>query len=157
MIFNAADSSIYTYKYIYMVLQHWKSLWKKLSIYIFMYVCIYISKLATVVVGDQKAPFSIATTPRCWEGCYSFPWITLLYSWYVPYVAEWEARRYLVPFLKSLVWRDLGLNPSLPGHWRTLYPLDQYIYIVCVCVCVSVSVYVYCVYIVYIWCVWGYI
>ena len=29
-------------------------------------------KLATIVKGDQKAPFSIATTPRCKEGCYSF-------------------------------------------------------------------------------------
>ena len=31
--------------------------------------------LATVVKGDLKAPFSIATTPSCWGGCYSFPWI----------------------------------------------------------------------------------
>ena len=30
-------------------------------------------KLATVVEGDPKAPFSIATTPRCRGGCYSFP------------------------------------------------------------------------------------
>ena len=44
--------------------------------------------LATVVEGDQKAPFSIATTPRCREGRYSFPWITPLYPWYVPYIAE---------------------------------------------------------------------
>ena len=36
-------------------------------------------KLATVVVGDQKAPFPIATTPRCREGHYSFPWIAPLY------------------------------------------------------------------------------
>ena len=34
-------------------------------------------KLATVVEGDQKAPFSIATTP-----------IAPLYPWYVPYIAE---------------------------------------------------------------------
>ena len=33
------------------------------------------SMLATVFEGDQKAPFSIATTPRCGEGCYSFIWI----------------------------------------------------------------------------------
>ena len=26
---------------------------------------------------------------------------------------------------KSLVLLDLGLNPGLPGHWRTLYPLGQ--------------------------------
>ena len=36
-------------------------------------------KLATVVEDDQKAPFSIATTPKCRGGCYSFPWITPLY------------------------------------------------------------------------------
>ena len=27
------------------------------------------------VEGDLKATFSIATTPRCERGCYSFPWI----------------------------------------------------------------------------------
>ena len=35
-------------------------------------VCVCKVKLATVVEGDQKAPFSI--------GCYSFPWIALIYS-----------------------------------------------------------------------------
>ena len=53
-----------------------------------MYVCnpiviIYIIvskvKLATIVEGDPKAPFSIATTPRCREGRYSIPWIAPLY------------------------------------------------------------------------------
>ena len=32
-------------------------------------------KLKTVVEGDPKAPFSIATTPRCRGGLYSIPWI----------------------------------------------------------------------------------
>ena len=36
-------------------------------------------KLATVVEGDQKAPFSIATTPGCREGRYSFLGIAPLY------------------------------------------------------------------------------
>ena len=27
--------------------------------------------------------------------------------------------------IKSLVWLDLGLNPGLPDHWRTLYSLGQ--------------------------------
>ena len=31
-----------------------------------------------------------------------------------------------MPFLKSLVRHDLGLNPGLPDHWRTLYPLGQW-------------------------------
>ena len=34
--------------------------------------------LATEVEGDQTAPFSIATTPKCREGRYSFPWIAPL-------------------------------------------------------------------------------
>ena len=45
-------------------------------------------KLASVVEGDQKAPFSIATTLRCKGGRYSFPWIAPLYPRYVPYIAE---------------------------------------------------------------------
>ena len=49
---------------------------------------IYKVKLATIVEGDPKAPFSIATTPRCRGGRYSIPWIAPLYPWTVPYNAE---------------------------------------------------------------------
>ena len=42
----------------------------------------------TVVEGNPKAPFLIATTLRCREGCYSFSWIALLYPWSIPYNAE---------------------------------------------------------------------
>ena len=44
--------------------------------------------LATVVEGEPKALFSITTTPRCRGGCYTIPWIALLYPRYVPYDAE---------------------------------------------------------------------
>ena len=44
--------------------------------------------LVTLIEGHQKAAFSIATTLRCREGRYSFPWIAPLYPWYVPYIAE---------------------------------------------------------------------
>ena len=43
-------------------------------------------KLATFRRGDQKAPFSIATTPKCRGGSYSLPWIDPLYPRYVPYI-----------------------------------------------------------------------
>ena len=86
----------------------------------------YKVKLATLVKGDPKAPFSIATTPSCRGGRYSFPWIAPLYPWYVTYNAECWARRHLVPFLKSLVWLDLGLNLGLPDHWKTLYSFGQW-------------------------------
>ena len=39
----------------------------------------------TVVEGDPKAPFSIATTPKGRGG----PWIAPLYPRYVPYIAEY--------------------------------------------------------------------
>ena len=52
----------------------------------YIYIYIYIDgsvrfivskvKLATVVEGNSKALFSIATKPRCMRGRYSFPWIT---------------------------------------------------------------------------------
>ena len=34
-------------------------------------------------MSDPKAPFSIATTPRCRGRCYSIPWIAPLYPWSV--------------------------------------------------------------------------
>ena len=46
-------------------------------------------KLVTIVEGDQKAPYSIATPPRCTGRRYSFFWITPLYLWYVPYITEY--------------------------------------------------------------------
>ena len=45
-------------------------------------------KLPTIVEGDSKAPFSIATTPRCREGRYFFTMIDPFYSCSVPYNAE---------------------------------------------------------------------
>ena len=45
-------------------------------------------KLAAVEEGDPKAPFSIATTPKCREGRYSFPWTAPLYPWSVPFNVE---------------------------------------------------------------------
>ena len=44
-----------------------------------MYVYVYKVKLATIVKGGPKAPFSTATIPRCREGHYFFPWIAPLY------------------------------------------------------------------------------
>ena len=46
-------------------------------------------KLATLVQGDPRAHFSIATTQRCNRGgCYSIPRISPLYPWSSPYSAE---------------------------------------------------------------------
>ena len=45
-------------------------------------------KLVTLVKGNLKAPFSIATTLMYRRWHYSFSWIALLYPWYVPYNVE---------------------------------------------------------------------
>ena len=47
----------------------------------------HISKLATLVEDDPKAPFSKATTPRYRGGRYSVPRIAPLYPWSSPYCA----------------------------------------------------------------------
>ena len=64
-----------------------KNLYGIWIIYLFSH-CKCKVKLATIVEGDPKAPFSVATTLRFREGLYSFPWIASLYPWYVPYNAE---------------------------------------------------------------------
>ena len=45
------------------------------------YLTLIISKYncLPLVEGDPKAPFSIATTPRCRGGRYSFPWTSPFY------------------------------------------------------------------------------
>ena len=62
-----------------------------INIYIHIKIHIHINrkvKLATVVKGDPKVPFSVATTLRYRGGHYSFPWMAPLYPWHVPYNAE---------------------------------------------------------------------
>ena len=69
--------------------------WSNNNIYtIYIYIYIYIWKLyrflfdlATLVEGDPKVPFSIATTPRCRGGRHSIPWIAQVYPWSSPYSA----------------------------------------------------------------------
>ena len=54
------------YKQNYSVLEEYLKLFNRVQTIVKV-------KLATVVEGDQRAPFSIATTPRCRGGRYSFP------------------------------------------------------------------------------------
>ena len=84
-------------------------------------------KLATVVEGDQKITFSIANTLRFGEGAISFPGLPhfTLDTYLILLSVKLGGIKY--HFLKSLVWRDLGLSPDLPDHWQTLYPLGQWI------------------------------
>ena len=52
-------------------------------------------KLATVVEGDPKAPFSIGTTPRCRGGHYSYKY-TLTFDHPVPNIVRWMVKKKLI-------------------------------------------------------------
>ena len=83
--------------------------------------------MAILVKGDTKAPFSIATTPRCWGRLLlhsqDFSTLTLI-------SAEWYARQHQVPFFEFLVWLDLELNPSIghPNQRKKYHMLAKTIY-----------------------------
>ena len=90
--------------------------------------------MATVDEGDQKAPFSIATTPKCRRGRYSFPWIAALYPWYVPYISVKQGG-IKVPFLSlwyDLIWdwtqvsRTIGvLSVQEITNWKDCIDFEQ--------------------------------
>ena len=81
---------VYIYIYIY--------------IYICIHVCIYILKLATIVEGNPKAPFSIATTLRCRGGRYSFP--GLLYFTLDPYLLMLSVKQGSIKYQFLSLWYD---------------------------------------------------
>ena len=72
-------------------------------------------KLVTVVEVDPKASFSIATTPRCRGGCYSYPWIApplplicTLYCWVL-------SKAVSSTIFKVFDMTRPGIEPSSPG------------------------------------------
>ena len=64
------------------------SLWVSLDCHRQLYLCTIFLYRLSVVESNPKAPFSIATTPRCRVERFSIPWIPPLYPWCVPYTAE---------------------------------------------------------------------
>ena len=75
-------------------------------------------KLVTLVKGDPKNPFSIASTHRCRGGHNSISLTVPFYPWSTLIMLSVKQR---IPCFESLVWLDLGLNPGLEDHWQTFY------------------------------------
>ena len=61
-------------------------------------------KLATIVEGNPKAPFSISTTPMCRGGRYSFP--GLLYFTLDPYLIMLSAKQGGIKYHFLSLWYD---------------------------------------------------
>ena len=78
--------------------------------------------MATLVKGDPKAPFSIATTPTRSGRCYSISWITPPFTLDPNLIMLSAYQRgikyHFLSFWFDSTWR---LNPGLPDHQRTLY------------------------------------
>ena len=73
----------------------------------------------TLFEGIPKVPFSLAISPKCSGGRYSFPWIAqLTLDLHLDLNVKQGGIKY--HFYESLVWLDLGLNAGLPGHKQTL-------------------------------------
>ena len=75
--------------------------------------------------GGPKAPFSIATTPRCRRGRDSILWIVPFYSWSQPYNAELSKDASSNVFWVFGMTRH-GIEHGLPDHLRTIYSLGQW-------------------------------
>ena len=108
------------------------------NIYIYIYIYIHISSWPSFAEGNQKAPFSIATTPGGRGRCYSFLWIAPLTL--DPYLIMMSVKEISSTNLLSL-WYDLTWDWTLVsrtcGEHSTNY---AYIYIyMCVCACVNIS------------------
>ena len=96
-----------------------------ISPYIYIYRYIYVLLLATVVKGDQKAPFSIATTP-------------------LPRLLHFTLDTYLI----LVIVKQGGIKYHFKSLWydATWDWIQAYI---CVCVCECIYVYIYiCIYVV---------
>ena len=81
--------------------------------------------MATVVECDHKALFSIATTPRCRGGRYSFPWIAplplmhTLYCWVL-------SKEVSSTIFKVIGMMRAGIERRPPYHLRTINTLGQW-------------------------------
>ena len=67
----------------------------------------------TIVKGNLKASFSIATAPRYMERCYSFPWIAPLYPW--------SYHTVLSVMQGSIKYHFLSLWYDLTWDWTQVY------------------------------------
>ena len=80
--------------------------------------------MATVVEGDQKVPFSIATTLRCRDGATLFP--GLLHFTLDKYLILLSAKQVSIKYHFKSLWYHTTWANGLPNNWRTPYPLDQW-------------------------------
>ena len=76
-----------------------------------------IVKLVTVGEVYPKVPFSIATTPRCREGCNFFPWKTPLYSYFIILsVKQGDIKYHFLSFWYDSTWDWTPVSRTIGEH-----------------------------------------
>ena len=76
--------------------------------------------MATIVEGNPKAPFSIATTPMCRGGRYSFPGIIIIII--IIIIKLWNMKVTVMPFVIGVlgkVTKRIGTGTGGHGNKRT--------------------------------------
>ena len=127
---QTASSKVWTLVSMSIFYNHYSM--SALCVYIYIYIYIYIVKLVVVVEGDLMAPFSIATTTRCREGRYSFPWIAPLYLY--TYLIMLSVKRGGIKYHFLSLWYDSTWNWTLVSwtigkHSNHHANVHKYIYI----------------------------
>ena len=91
---------------------------------ILRYICVCIGKNPSTNKSLESSPLKIRQIPTkpIWRG--ALPHSLDYSTWYVPYNAQRWAKWYQVPFLESLVWLNLRMNPGLPAN---IQPQGQYV------------------------------
>ena len=124
---------VYIYVYIYRYMYVSEYLCGCAWVYTYIYVYIYIS-WPTVVEGHPKAPFSIATTPRCILGPYSFSWIFPFPL--DPYLLMLSVKQESINYHFLSLWCDPTWDWTLVS-----WAINEYI-------CINIYIYIYsCIYI----------
>ena len=119
--------------------------------YIYIYIYIYIVSWLTVIEGDSKAPFSIATRPWYKGGRYFFLWIgpLTLYTYLIMLsVKQWGIKYHFFRLWYNSAWdwtlasqvigEHSNQNISAPIFLSLSLSLFLSLY-VCVCMCVFMS------------------
>ena len=86
----------------------------------------HISKLATVVEDEPKAPYSIATTPRCRWGPYSFP--GLFHFTLDPYLIMLSVKQGGIKYHFLSLWYDLTRDWTPVSRVNTLTIMREIIF-----------------------------
>ena len=83
-IYTHTHTYLSIYIYIYIYIHTHIHIYLSIYLYIYIYIYIYIyRKLPNVVKGDETTLFSIATTPKCRGGRYSFPYMCVYIYIYI--------------------------------------------------------------------------